>query len=311
MRGRILFPVVFACLVAAAAPAWSATQARVAGTVTDSAGAPIAKAEIIITSPELPNYRKTMQTDAKGGFRALILDATKSYLFRIEAPGYLAHEEPFKVGVGTMDNDFTFTLKTEQEVLASEQQKLLEQPGYKEFDEGHSLLEEGKRVEARAKFVEAAAVLPDLTSAWRAIAELDWENGDWEQALANARKCLETDDESTSCLAIAANSAKEIGDLEAHAEYMARYQDLNPDDPATLFNQAVTHLNAMDDESARPLLEQCLEADPEFPKCLFEYGMLLLRTGDMAGAKTQLEKYLEVAPDGPDATAAQDVVKYL
>jgi hypothetical protein len=39
--------------------------------------------------------------------------------------------------------------------------------------------------------------------------------------------------------------------------------------------------------------------------------MLLLRTGDMEGAKSHLEKYLEVAPDGPDASMAQETIKYL
>ena len=92
---------------------------------------------------------------------------------------------------------------------------------------------------------------------------------------------------------------------------MHRYQELNPDDPTSLFNQAAEYLNALDDDKARPLLEQCLEVDPEFPECLFEYGMVLLRTGDLEGAKGQLNKYLEVAPDGKDATAASETVKYL
>ena len=70
-------------------------------------------------------------------------------------------------------------------------------------------------------------------------------------------------------------------------------------------------LNAMDDDQAKPLLEQCLDADPEFPKCLFEYGMVLLRGGDIDGAKAQFEKYLEVAPDGEDATTAAETVKWL
>ncbi len=45
------------------------------------------------------------------------------------------------------------------------------------------------------------------------------------------------------------------------AEYMARYQELNPDDPTILFNEAAVFLNKMDDDGARPLLEQCLEVD--------------------------------------------------
>jgi tetratricopeptide (TPR) repeat protein len=92
---------------------------------------------------------------------------------------------------------------------------------------------------------------------------------------------------------------------------MARYQALNPDDPATLFNQAAEFLNALDDEHARPLLERCLAVDPAFPQCLFEYAMVLLRSGDLGGAKAHLQRYLEVAPDGRDAAAASETVKYL
>ena len=113
------------------------------------------------------------------------------------------------------------------------------------------------------------------------------------------------------CLAVAANAAGMLGEIEAEEAYLARYQELNPGDPATVFNQAVVFLNTMDDAGARPLLEECLALDPEYSKCLFEYGMLLLRAGDLEGAKTHLEKYLEVAPDGPDAQAARETVKYL
>ena len=92
---------------------------------------------------------------------------------------------------------------------------------------------------------------------------------------------------------------------------MARYQEVNPDDPTVLYNDAAAKLNAMDDDGARPLLEKCLEADPDFPQCNFEYGMMLLRTGDLEGAKTHLQKYLEVAPDGADAGTAEETLKYL
>ena len=131
------------------------------------------------------------------------------------------------------------------------------------------------------------------------------------EALKSATSCLEHDAENMKCLAIAANSSKELGDVEAHHAYMARYQALNPDDPATLFNQAAEFLNALDDEHARPLLERCLAVDPAFPECLFEYAMVLLRSGDLEGAKAHLQRYLEVAPDGPDAAAARETVKYL
>jgi len=286
-------------------------QARVGGIVVGTDGEPIAGATITISSAELPKYKKILETDEDGEFKVLILDATKTYLFAVTAPGLLDYNEEIKVSVGSMDNEFTFEMSTPKERAAAHQQEMLEQPGYKEYDEARALLTEGKTAEARARLEEALEEMPDLIEALEMMAGIDFDSGDNELALATARRCLEEDDESLRCLAVASNAAGTVGDTEAQAAYLAKYQELNPDDPATLFNQAAGFLNKMDDDSARPLLESCLAVDPGFAKCLFEYGMLLLRTGDLEGAKAQFEKYLEVAPDGPDAATATETMKYL
>ena len=286
-------------------------QARVGGTVVGTDGEPIAGATITITTEELPKYKKILETDEDGEFKVLILDATKMYLFTVTAPGFLDYNEEIKVAVGTTDNDFTFEMSTPKERAAAHQQEVLEQPGYKEYDEAKVLLAEGETADARARLEQALEEMPDLIEALEMMAGIDFDSGDNELALATSRRCLEEDDESLRCLAVASNAAGAVGDTEAQAAYLVQYQELNPDDPATLFNQAAGFLNKMDDDSARPLLESCLAVDPGFAKCLFEYGMLLLRTGDLEGAKAQFEKYLEVAPDGPDATTASETIKYL
>jgi len=293
--------VVFAISVlAVAALAHTGVQARVQGKVTDNKGNPIPDAVITIMgnpAHEVMDFEKIVKTDKRGKFKALILDATRYYLFRVEAVGYQPEERPFKVGAGSTDNEFDFQLMSIAEATAASEIELREQPGYKEG--------------ARAKFEEAVAAKPDLLPALAGLAELNYDAGDMEGALAAARKCLDLDDESVHCLAIAANASQELGNQEEHATYMAQYKELNPEDPTILFNQAAVLLNKMDDGGARPILERCLAADPDFPQCNFEYAMLLLRSGDMEGAKTHLEKYLEVAPDGPDAATAQETIKYL
>ena len=294
-----------------ASTAGASTQARVAGSITDADGSPIADAVVTITTPDSSAYSRVLETDAKGRFKILLLDATKTYLFHVEAAGYIPIEEQVKVPAGTMNNEVAWSMQTVQEAQQSEEDRIRQQPGFKEFEEGMALLKEGKSAEARAKFQESVQAVPDLVPAWRKMAEIDFDQGDYENALANARKCLEYDNEHTPCLALAANSAKELEDHDAHAMYMKLYQELNPDDPATLFNQAAVFLNALDDENARPLLEQCLEVDSEFGACLYEYGMLLLRSGDLGAAKVQLEKYLEVEPEGPNAETVRETVKYL
>jgi len=286
-------------------------QARIEGIVTDTQGNPIPGAIITVTTEEMASFNKVIKGDKKGHFKALILDATRHYVFNVEAEGYQGQQRPFKVGAGSTDNHFEFKLLSITEATAVGKMNLLEQPGYKEFEEGKALFDEGDLEGARNKFRESVAAKPDLLPALGALAELNYEAGDMAGALEMADRCLEEDDESVQCLAIAANASQALGNEEGYSGYMARYQELNPEDPTLLYNDAAVFLNKMDDDGARPLLEKCLEVDPDYPPCNFEYGMLLLRTGDMEGAKSHLEKYLEVAPDSADAAMAQETIKYL
>jgi len=312
MREFARWLAVSLLVIGLAAPlALASGQARVSGTVVDTTGKAIAGATITVTCPEAPTFKKVIEVEKTGSFKLLLLDATKTYDFHVEAPGYAPYDHKIKVGIGTMDNEFTFAMQSDREATAAQQQAILQQPGYKELEEGLVLLRAGQADAARVKFSEAVAAVPELAAAWAGLADIDYRSGNHTEALKNATSCLEHDAENMKCLAIAANSSKELGDLEAHHTYIARYQALNPDDPATLFNQAAEFLNALDDEHARPLLERCLAVDPAFPECLFEYAMVLLRSGDLEGAKAHLQRYLEVAPDGPDAAAASETVKYL
>jgi tetratricopeptide (TPR) repeat protein len=291
--------------------AHAGTQAQVKGSVTDLAGQPIVGAAIVVTTPQVTTYKKEIATNKKGEFQFLILDATRTYVMRVEAAGFQGQERTFKVGVGSTDNFFEFTLQTMSQAAAAAGIKQLEQPGHKELEEGKKLLRAGDPEGARLKFAEAVAAKPDLFEARVYLADAYYEAGDMEGALAAARDCLAEDSQSIECLAIAANASGEIGDEAARLDYMARYRELNPDDPTVLFNEAAVFLNNLDDAGAQPLLEKCLSADPEHPECNFEYGMLLLRLGDMEGAKQHLQKYLEVAPDGPLAPTAEETIKYL
>ncbi len=308
---KIRYAAVVALAIFTTIPLWAGPQARVFGEVTDTAGNPIPTATITYTTNELTTFEKAIAVKDDGTFKTLILDATRVYVFHVSAPGYIGHDQEFKVPVGTTDNRFKFVLKSEAEVSAQQVLDLSEQPGYKELEEGRELLKAGQKEEAMALFEQALVAVPDLLPAMEYLTEIQYDSGDFENALVTAKRCLEEDDESLSCLAVAANASEELGDTQAHQGFMARYQELNPDDPTSIFNRAVVFLNAMDDAQAKPLLEQCLEVDSEYPKCLFEYGMVLLRGGDIDGAKVHFEKYLEVAPDGEDATTAAETVKWL
>ncbi len=286
-------------------------QGRVKGVVKDSKGKPITTASVVITCPDISNYRKEMKVDDKGVFATLIVDATKQYLFHIEAPGYQTIEQLHKPLIGAQTLNVEFVLQTFEELQAKAQQELLESPGIKQLREGNEFIEAGKIAEGRAKLREALSIKPDLYQGWAELASLDAKDGKPAEALANAKKCLEHKANFPPCLAIAANASLDLGDRQAHESYMAAYKLANPSDPALLFNEAVEHLNKGDDAAAKPLLEDALAENANFGPALFQLGMIYLREGNNAKARELLEKFLRVAPDHADAETAKEMLKYL
>jgi Tfp pilus assembly protein PilF len=286
-------------------------QGRIKGMVTDAKGDPIVGAKVILTCPEILNFRKELTTDKRGGYATLIVDATKQYLFHVEAPGYQAIEQMKKPLTGGQTLEANFVLTSVQQLQAEAQEKALEAPGIKEVREGQELLEAGKNEEARAKFAEAVKLKPDLYVAWLGLGDLDQKAGHNDDALAAAEKCLAIKSELPQCLALAMNATLAKGDKAAYSKYAERYKAANPSDPTVYYNDAVGYLNKGDDASAKPLLEKALAADPKYGDAMFQLGMVYFRMGDTAKAKEMLHKFLETAPNHKEAATAKEMLKYM
>jgi len=287
-------------------------QGRVKGTVTDADGKPVADATVIITCPEITSYRKEMKTDENGVFATLIVDATKQYVFHIEKDGYQAVEQLRKPLIGGQTLEIDFTLMSMEQAREQAEQEALEQPGYKELGEGRDLLEAGKKEEARAKFQEAVRVKPDLHLGWQQLAVLDYDDGKFQESLTESERCLQASANFAPCLALAANSAQELGDKAKYEQYIAAYKLANPTDPAMLYNDVVPLLNAGKLDEAQPLLEEILEIDPDFADALYQLAIIHINKGEYKESKTLLDHFLKVAPqDHKDRGAAQGMADWL
>lgn len=287
------------------------SQGRIKGVVTDTKGNPIPGAKITLTCPEIANYHRELTADEKGGFATIIVDATREYLFHVEAPGYQPQEAMKKPLIGGQTLEISFALASVREIQAKEEKKALEQPGLKEAREGQELLDEGKPAEARAKFAAAVAAKPDLYLAWLAMGDIDQKAGRNDDAIAAAEKCLSYKPEFPQCLALGMNATLAKGDKAAYASYTKRYQAANPTDPTLYYNEAAGYLNKGDDAKAKPLLEKALAADPKYADAMFQLGMVYFRGGETAKAKELLEKFIAAAPNHKDAPAAKEMLKYM
>ena len=287
-------------------------QGRIKGVVTDAGtGKPLAGAKVVLTCPEISNFRRELVTDKKGGFATLIVDATKQYLFHVEAEGYQPIEQMNKPLIGGQTLELSFPLKSVEAAVSEAQQKILDQPGIKEAREAQELLDEGKVEEARAKFAQAIALKPDLYVAWLMQGDIDQKAGKNEEAIMAAEKCLAIKPEFPQCLALAMNAAQAKGDKATYEKYAERYKTANPTDPTLYYNEAVVFLNKADDAKAKPLLEKALEADPKYADAMFQLGMVYFRMGDTARAKEMLQNFLATAPSHKEAPTATEMLKYL
>lgn len=302
---RILAFMVVVALLPAGLLAQGA-QGRVKGYIKDGKGDPIPDAKVVVTCPDLTVYKQEPKVDKKGRFSILIVDATKKYLFHVEAPGFQPMEQLNKPLTGQQTLEVEFVLKSLQELQVAS-----EPPGVAALREGMALLEQGKKAEARAKFAESAAAKSDFHLAWLQLANLDLEAGRHDDALAEAEKCLSASPNFAPCLAVAANTAKAKGDTVAFEKYMTAYKAANPADPVVFYNDAVAFLNKGDDAQAKPLLEKALEADGNYADALYQLGMVSVREGNNAKAKELFRKFLEVAPTHKEAPTATEMMKYL
>src|SRR5262249_58284630 len=81
-------------------------QCRLQGTVTDSSGAPIDGANIIVTTPSLRTLKVTQKTDSKGKYSLVLQDCTMSYHVAFEKEGFVSAGEDKKIPIndqGTLD----------------------------------------------------------------------------------------------------------------------------------------------------------------------------------------------------------------
>ena len=75
-------------------------QGRAYGMIKDEQGNGIEGARIVLTDPSAKDYRVEVQTDKKGKYSLVILDATHTLTWHIEKEGFQTIESPRKIPAG-------------------------------------------------------------------------------------------------------------------------------------------------------------------------------------------------------------------
>ncbi|MGB5892045.1 MAG: carboxypeptidase regulatory-like domain-containing protein, partial [Thermoanaerobaculia bacterium] len=197
---RLLNATLLILLFAAANTLWAAAQGRIFGTVIDQEEQLLEGVTVTIVNLDT-NDETVRETNKKGKFTVVLLDATKRFVIRLEKEGYQAFEEPLNPVVGdVLRATWMLVAGTGSPMAApaaptgpqvtSAQAARLYEAGAEAFDAGDLDL-------AIEKFEQFAADHPEVPEVHRALAMTFLRKESYPQAAAAAERLLElTPDDS-------------------------------------------------------------------------------------------------------------------
>lgn len=297
---------------------YAGAQCRLVGTVTDTAGAPVEGAAIVITTPKLGTFKMTLKTDGKGKYSTIMNDCTMPYHVSIEKEGFVTYGEDKKIPIndmGTVDAKLASASAAKAPAPGAAHAAAAAPSGSEQavvaFNAGVEAVNAGDKAGAEAKFLEAVKHNPDLPNGWAALSTLAYEKKDWAKAVEYGEKAVDLDPTLTNLYPMLAEAAKNSGDKKAAADWSAKYAEANPESPEILYNKGISAYNKGKMKEAEESLTKAVAAKPDFANAQFYLGMSSFNLNHKASAKEHLDKYLELEPNGKEAGTAKEILAAL
>jgi tetratricopeptide (TPR) repeat protein len=301
---RHLEATIFMLFFAAAGSLWAAAQGRIFGSVIDPQEQPLEGVTVTIVNLDT-NDATVRQTNKKGKFTVVLLDATKSFVIRLEKEGYQSFEEALNPVVGDVLRATWMLVEgsgrpaaastapgapSGPEVTSAQAARLWE-AGARAFDAGDLDL-------AIEKFEQFAAENPEVPEAHRALAVAYLRKENYPSAAAAAERWLELSPDDGAGVRILIEAYRTMGDEERAAEALAKLEEIEPDAETArlVFNSGVALFQAGDLEGAVARFERALEMDPELAPAYSVLASLYLNLGQYEESIANAQRHLELEP---------------
>jgi tetratricopeptide (TPR) repeat protein len=306
------------------APAAAQTIGRVEVTVVDDTGKPVVGAEILVTSEELTRFKQTVKTDKRGRVAVSFVDATKVYLFHVEAEGFQIAEQPVKPQPQQTTRQEIVLLPKGQakatlaEGDAADAPPPTYTPAQLAFNAGVEELRASaadpaqtktKLESAVANFEDALEKDPTLKEPWSALAVAHAELEDWEAAVEAADTFAEMNggagNASTYRVLYRAHQALGHADEAQQARDALSALGEGKDSAAFAHNEGVAAVRIGDDDTALERFQEALRLDPSLAPAALGVTVLHLRHSRFAEAAAAAEHTLTLDPENMTALMAR------
>lgn len=129
-----------------------------------------------------------------------------------------------------------------------------------------------------------------------ALARLDLERGNVEQALAKVKTTLQEDAPSLDAMSLAARIYAQLGLYERAQDWYKKIVEENPEAVLESFQLGMTYFDSGESEQALGIWDKILKVEPVHPPTLFYKGLALAQSGQNADAEQSLNTLLQSAP---------------
>jgi tetratricopeptide (TPR) repeat protein len=306
IRKLLLKATLLILLFAGVDTLWAAAQGRIFGSVIDEQDQPLVGVTVTIVNLDT-NDETVRETNKKGKFTVVLLDATKRFVVRLEKEGYQAFEEPLNPVVGDVlratwrlvEGTGGPTGVATQPAAAPSGPGVTSASAARLYEAGAEAFEAGDLDLALEKFEQFAADHPEVPEVHRALAMTYLRKEDYPKAVAATERLLELAPDDSVGTRIQMEAYREMGDEEGAARALARLEELEPsaDTARLVFNTAVTQVQAGDFEGAAARFEQALEMDPELAPAYGALAAIYLNLGQYEKSVANAQRHLELEPN--------------
>lgn len=305
MKSRMIGLAACALMTCLMIPTDAASQAagRVAGTVVDVEGKPIAGVRVTITTPSLVNYEESATSNKKGRFLVAHSDSTFTYTYKLEKEGFEVLIEKVRATAGGATQR-TFVLRPAGAGGGTPgTAATLSGQAAAVFNTGVEAQNAGDLDTAAERYARAAELDPTLSAPHTGLAGVYYLQQDYAGAAAEAEKALELDPSDARALQIRYDAYRRSGDPRA-AEAADALKTSGGDAAAAgrVYNEAIDAYRAGDRATARELLAQAVAVDPALVQPHVFLAAMCNEDGDLECAAREIDAAFELEPDNLLAT---------
>lgn len=296
----LLLPLLLYALALATPAVIEAQPARISITILDPGGKPIEGVDLLATTESRGDVKVKATTNAKGRVTIMVPDVTQFYDVAIQREGY----ESLKTRVKPVFGETTFkeyTLAPAGAAPAPAADAAAPQPRFtpaqEAFNAGVEALGKDDVDTAKAKFIEARDLDPNLNAVYSALAAVYLEQNQPQEALTAAQRFLEGEPGNPRGLRLVYESQRQLGNQAEAAKALKELQSTKGADVAVLlFNEGAEALKVGDLDSAQSRFEEALAAKPDLHQATDALMIVYARKGDWANAAAQAEKAIAHDP---------------